>query len=1177
MELPKIQRITIPGARSPMRVADLTEDKNNVIWLSTNSGLYEGVLMSQKDEYHFKKILIQSSQDILPRVLGTDNENRLFVSTTHGPFLQIQQGVVNKFERVSGIQYPYSIIFDNENNAWVGNPNGLWSYKRVDVNQPSNFNLDQTFNSDPLNAFSLNNNVIKSIYKDDTGVIWVGTNGGGINKFDPSRKPFYHFGTDFNRNGNQYKKIRSILEDSEENIWVGTEGGGLFLQTCKNGDCQGYQHFQSVGNASNVFSLHEVREGDQKLIYAGSQHVPYLQKISLSSNQAIEIEEFANIPGPVFTILQDKNLNIWLGTYNQGLSRWIPQQVGNYDKKLFLQNGDQKSGLKSNIIRKLLEDSQGNIWIGTGNGLSMIKEPQTMNGIPEILTFLYDKEDPTSISHNYILDIYESKAGEIWVGTFGGGLNCLLSINDNGTAQFKRYTEKNGLPNNVIKNILEDNEGNLWLSSNRGLSKFNPIEESFQNFTTSDGLQASEFLEGASFKKRNGELLFGGVNGFNVFDPDEIKINQIPPKLRFTKLLVHNQEVKPAQKINGRVLLSESISTCESITFKYQQNDFSIEFSALHYAAPEKNRYAYKLEGYHEDWVMTNADKRFATFTNLPHGEYTLFVKASNGDNIWTEQPIALGISITPPWWLTWYSYLAYSALIALSLWLFRRYTVISTHEKHRLTLEHIEREKLEELNQMKLRFFTNISHELRTPLTLIIAPLEHILEKRKNLSPEKLQQQYHYMYKNAKYLLRLVNQLLDFRKLDGGRQNLRVGKGNIVNFIRETTEPFQFLASKKKIEFDIVNTDNNIYTYFDPDVIEKVIYNLLSNAFKFTPNGGAITIQLVEKNLQQKNLLKPYIEIRVKDSGPGISKQKVKKVFQRFYKESSKEQNKDGAGIGLAHTKSLVELHHGQIKAETINGEGACFIIQLPQDKKSYLKSEIDQFYLERFQGTSDPLEYLVAEPIAEEIFEYSTNTSFENREEHLPLLLFIDDNRDIRMFVRETFNNDFRIIEAENGEDGFEVALSSLPDIIVSDIMMPKKSGIELCTELKTNSLTSHIPVVLLTAKSAKEDELVGFQTGADAYVVKPFKAEVLRAQLMSIYLQREKLREAFRREIIMEPEDVTVTSADEEFLTNAMSIIEEHMSNSEFNVEALVKEMHISRSKLYLKLKGAYRVIY
>ena len=1057
-----------------------------------------------------------------------------------------------------------SILAEGEDQVWVGTYTGLLEFK---LGQRGTIpELIETFNPVAENPYSLNKNVIKALEKDRSGIIWVGTSGGGLNKFDPRRKPFYHFGQNLRREGNRYTEIRSMLEDSYGNLWIGTEGGGLFWYP---GDAAAgpYTEFASIASSASVFALEEIEENGQSYLLVGSEDMPTLRKLSISADGVEESELVAGMFGSVFSILQDQQGIVWIGTYNKGLERWLPKEGGGYTREWFTkQTGD----LANDIVRRVFEDANGNIWIGTAKGLHKIEAGETSKEDPKITLYQNSEEDSRSLSHNYVLDIFESSAGYLWIGTFGGGLNQLVYEEDGRGAYFKRYWEKDGLPSNTIKGILEDEVGQLWLSGNGGLSRFDPETETFQNYSITDGLQSAEFFEAAKAKRSDGSLLFGGVNGFNAFLPQSIQENTHQPKVVFTRLLVHNHEVVPNEAVNGEIILEQSITESEKLELAYRQNDFSIEFAALHFADPKKNEYAFKLEGYHDDWIEVGAEKRYATFTNLRHGNYTLLVKASNADRVWEPEPARLQIRIKPPFWLAWPAYILYAAIFVGALWLFRRYTIIDVQEKHRLTLEHMEREKLEELNQMKLRFFTNISHELRTPLTLVISPLEFILEKGKTLSSDNLQQQYHYMYKNAKYLLRLVNQLLDFRKLDQGSLNLRVRRGDIRSFIENVTQPFQFLANKKSIDFDMGQSETDIYTFFDPDLIEKIMYNLLSNAFKFTPAGGAVRVEVKEKYLQNKSGKEPFVEIQVQDDGIGISRSQLKKIFERFHKGENKKMNKDGAGIGLAYTKSLVELHHGAISVQSVKGNGSCFTVILPMEKSAYLKSEIEQGKIEQFQADSDPLEYLVAEPVAE-LSATSIGMNSMEQEKELPLLLFVDDNADIRSFIKEGFQNDFRIIEAEDGAQGHEVALSSLPDIIVSDVMMPNTDGIELCKRLKTNPLTSHIPIVLLTAKSADEDELEGLRTGADAYVVKPFKLDILRAQLMNIYRQRERLKQRFRQEVLLQPEEITVTTADEEFLKRAVSIIEDHMSDSEFNVEALVKEMYLSRSKLYLKLKA------
>lgn len=1169
----QILRLTIADRLESNIVHAIAEDKSGNIWLGTRLGLYRCIVGDQKGDFEFEYITVdRNPYPPQVRSLQIDNNGRLVVGTIAGLFYQTKQGNDIAFESISDIPNQQAITVDDQGKIWTGTYQGLLCFEAED--RTSLPQLDATFTIEEENPNSLNKNVIKSLFKDKTGIIWVGTNGGGLNRFDPARKPFFHFGQNLRSNGNRYKAIRSLLEDSYGNLWVGTEGGGLFWQSA-SGHNKNYDQFQSLGATASVFALAEVTENGQQFVYVGSEDQPSLQKIRITPSGPKEVSSVQGHTGSVFTLLQSRDSSLWVGTYNQGLSRWVPKDDGSFDLTFFRNTDNANKGLLSNIIRKVYEDRKGNIWIGTAEGLNLIEAKETQKAEPEILRFQNMKDDPRSLSHNYILDIYESGSGLLWIGTFGGGLNKLTFDAGYKDVSFTRYLESDGLSNNAVKGILEDVEGNIWLATNGGLSKFSNETESFQNYNINDGLQDNEFLEGASTIRANGELLFGGVNGFNSFHPENIGADRAIPEVVLTKLSVNNKEVKPGEKIHGRVILSKSISLSQDISLKYSQNDFSIEFAALHFSAPRQNRYAFKLEGYHKDWIEVGSDKRDATFTNLPYGDYTLYVKASNGDNLWTPRATQLKIVIQPPFWLTWYAYAFYALLLIVALWLFRRYTVISIHEKHRLMLDQMEREKLEELNQIKLRFFTNISHELRTPLSLIIAPLEYILEKGKAISSEKLQQQYHYMYKNSMYLMRLVNQLLDFRKLDQGSLNLRVGKADIISFIRETTEPFQFIASKKNINFSVGHADQTIYTFFDPDVLEKVLYNLLSNAFKFTPEEGKISVEVAEKELQipgknKRKTTAQFIEIKVSDSGSGISKKKLKKVFERFYKEGEKKENKDGAGIGLAHTKSLIELHHGTIEVKSGKGEGAHFIVNLPKEDRSYLKSEIDQKQIDGFKATSDPLEYLVTDPISE-VDISGIGMDFEEREEKLPLLLFVDDNSDIRRFIKEGFENDFRIIEAEDGEKAYEIAISSLPDIIVSDVMMPNMSGIELCEILKTNSLTSHIPIVLLTAKSTADDQLLGLQTGADAYISKPFKIDILRTQLLNIYLQRERLKQRFRQEVILQPEEITVTSADEEFLKRAMTIVEEHMSDSDFNVEALVKDMFISRSKLYLKLKA------
>ena len=574
--------------------------------------------------------------------------------------------------------------------------------------------------------------------------------------------------------------------------------------------------------------------------------------------------------------------------------------------------------------------------------------------------------------------------------------------------------------------------------------------------------------------------------------------------------------------------------------------------------------------------MYTSSNKRFATYTNLQPGQYTFLVKASNNDGVWDETPSKIMITVIPPFWRTNWAYAFYSALILGMLFAFRRFTVIRTTKKHQLELEHFEKEKNEEVNRIKLEFFTNISHEFRTPLTLIKGPLEYLQKKGESLDSKKVQEQYNLMHKNTDYLLRLVNQLLDFRKLDRGKMNLILGEANLVAFLKEVGEPFQFLSFKKNINFQILSELKEINCWFDMDAIEKIINNLLSNAFKFTPNNSSIKVEIIDGKdfISPKREEIPNIEnsviIKVSDTGPGIPSHRIKHIFERFYVEvgSKRMKTSEGTGIGLSFTKNLVELHKGGIDVESEIDKGTTFYIWLPKNKEAYLNVEGVSFYEQEESKTF--ISQVNAESHAVGVLDEIVDQNLSRSRSKLPLLLVVDDNPDIRAFVKQGLGDKFEIYEAENGQKGLELANKLMPNIVITDILMPIMDGIEFCDKLKTAQETSHIPVVMLTAKTSNEWEIEGLKTGADAYIRKPFDMDVLELRLLNILKLREEFRKRFNRDITLIPNEVEVTSADDKFLNKAIEIVEKHMMNSDFSVELLVKEMSLSRSNLYLKIK-------
>ncbi|MFD2587352.1 two-component regulator propeller domain-containing protein [Croceitalea marina] len=1142
-------------------IYDIFEDSEKRIFVGGSGGLYQ---MARDENGHIYFKLMNESfglEEQTVTCINQDNLGRLIIGTNQGFYIQEKRNGHSKLKKIAKGQFN-SILIDKKGHIWAGSNQGLLQFANSPLKDIPT--LVNQFVYSPYDESSISKNIIKSLYTDNTGIIWVGTNGGGINKFDPERKKFTTIQKTMHPNSLSYDKIRAMYEDSKGTLWVGTEGGGLNMQVLSK-DGISKKKFKNFQRVSKPFALTEIGEPGNKKLLIGVEGSPGLYKVDIEDSENItdnDIVPFHEVNQSVFAILEDKDKTLWIGTYGAGLQRWIKKDDG-YKIDIFMSNiGDAKS-ISSNIIRNIYEDVKGNIWIGTGDGLCRLDLGEKNKNNPNFKVFKNRKDDKNSLSHNYILSMYESEKGDFWVGTFGGGLNKLTIQNKKVT--FKSYSESNGLPNNVIKGILEDSEGSLWLSTNQGISKFCPKEETFKNYDVNDGLQSNEFQELACLKRANGQMLFGGVNGFNTFFPEDIEENSFRAETIITNLSIFNKEINVGEKIGGRVLLNEPISNTDQIELKYRENNFSFAFAALHYAAPQKNQFAYMLEGFDEEWITTTSDKRFATYTNLAPGSYTLKVKASNNDGLWDDSPTALKIKVIPPIYRTNVAYAFYGLLILGLLWWFWRYTFIRTTEKHQLQLEHIEKEQSEELQRVKLEFFTNISHEFRTPLTLIKGPLEYLQKNAGSLDQETVDEQHTLMHKNTNYLLRLVNQLLDFRKLNQGKMRLVVRNTDVISFIKEVVEPFQFLAHKKAIHLNINTKHRSLITWFDHEALEKIMNNLLSNAFKFTPENGHIVTSIHKETINEQN----HLVLRVKDSGTGIEKDKLNDIFQRFYVEKDENQvNPEGMGIGLSFTKDLIELHQGSIKVISEQGKGTEFIVILPMNKDAYenvkgitCKESTDSDFLVRSSETES-----FAIGLNDELADENLSKSRSKQ----PVLLIVDDNADIRSFIKQSLKDSYTIYESENGKQGLETANEILPNIILSDVVMPMMDGIEFCNLIKTKEETSHIPVVMLTAKSSEESKLEGLKSGADDYLTKPFNMEMLKLKLANIVKQRNELRKRFNRNIAIQPSEVTVTSTDEKFLSQAMEIVEKHMMNTDFNVEMMVKEMGLSRSNLYLKFK-------
>jgi signal transduction histidine kinase/DNA-binding response OmpR family regulator len=781
-------------------------------------------------------------------------------------------------------------------------------------------------------------------------------------------------------------------------------------------------------------------------------------------------------------------------------------------------------------IRALEEDREGKIWIGThGGGLAVLH--------PGDGRFTFYNQDSSGLPIDKIHALRCDSRGRMWVGTYGGG----LSVFDKASGQFTNYTEKDGLANTTIYQIVEDADAHIWVSTNTGISCFDPETKSFRNFTGLNGLQNSNFVHGSGLRLADGEILFGGLQGFNYFYPSRLRVNRNVPEVVLTDLQVANKSVLPAKGAP----IQDQISVADEIRLEYKQN-FALSFVALNYTLPKQNHYAYKLDGFDKEWNFTDAVNT-ARYTNLDPGEYLFRVKASNNDGVWSKEERAIRIYVRPPFWRTVYAYLFY-VLAAGGLLLYSRYRGVSKmRRKFQLERERAEVRRMQELDRMKLKFLTNLSHEFRTPISLIMGPTEELLsDERSKDSKDKL----FMIRRNARRLLNLVNQLLDFRKMEEQELRLLLAEGELVAFVRDVVSSFMDLSGRKHIQLDFVCGLSSLYVSFDGDKLERILFNLLSNAFKFTLEGGRISVVLDIADEGGNR----WVSIVVKDTGVGIPADQLSLIFDRFFQHATEDGVlNQGTGIGLSITKEFVRLHGGTISVESAVGQGSVFTVLLPlRAVESTVKPGFEGSNAET--GVEGEEEIWVAEgPAAGE----------------RPRVLLVEDNEDFRSYLRDNLRTYYHIMEASNGKEGWQRALAGHPQLIVSDISMPNMDGIELSKKLKGDKRTCHIPIILLTALTGDAQQVAGLETGANDYITKPFNFEVLHSKIRNLLELRRNLKTTYTRQIqVLQPE-VEIQTEDERLLQAIVRCLEEHIASPQLSVEFLSREVGMSRSKLYSKV--------
>ncbi len=1226
------------------RIWSIYEDYTGVLWVGTyGSGLNRFDRKSNsfiRYENKPQNPISLSGNFVLS--IYEDRSGELWIGTNNG---------LNLFERESNSfkHYQYdpenpnslsgksitSIREDHSGMLWIGTGGGgLNLFDRQN-------NSFKRYKNDLKNTSSLSNNIVWTICKDRSGSFWVGTWGGGLNLFNRQNNSFERFQHDAqNSNSLMGDFVISIYEDRSGVLWVGTLSSGLNILNRESNSIRYYQQTLQIPKSllgNNVNCIVEAQSGMLWISTFGEglscfdrngksfkrYHNDPMNPKSLSHNNVhciyedrsgelwIGTEEGLNVfnrqnaffksyqhsskdpkslsYNTVYSIHEDRSGFLWVGTYRGGLNL-LDRRTDSFIS--YQHNSKSPNSLSNNSVTCIYDDHTGALWIGTENGLNLFNRQDH-----SFIRYQQDPENSNSLSNNSINCIYEDLSGAMWIGTGGGGLNRL----DRSTGSFKHFRENDGLLNDVVYGILEDGSGRIWISTVKGISRLDPETGEFRNFDVSDGLSSNEFNFNGYCKTRDGLMYFGSINGITAFHPDSIKDDPFIPPIVITDLLLFNKPVEVGANYNGFVL-PQSILTSNEVTFSYQENVFTFDFSALCYVNPEKNKYAYRLEGFDKEWIYTDAKRHFATYTNLDPGTYMFQVKGSNHDFVWNNEGRTLKVVITPPWWKTIWAYIGYAFVFIGLLYTIRRFEKNREKLKHQAELEHVEAEKLREIDQLKSHFFANISHEFRTPLTLILGPIQKWLGKADPIfslhgradetsgtlkelrsviisRDKEIRKDLTIAERNTRQLLNLVNQLLDLSKIDAAKMNLRATKGNIVSFVKWITMSFESRTEQKGINLQFISEQGEIELYFDRDKMTKILTNLLSNAFKFTGEGGSITVSITHLPFVNGVREVEAAVIIVKDTGIGIREEELPKLFDRFYQvDSSHTREHEGTGIGLALTKELVEIHHGKIKVKSKVGEGSEFILELPVGKKHLSNNE---FIEEKETGDAIYLKKYDHPPASGEMHSSnitSANSSSKITQNYIEIngekeiILIVEDNADVRSYIKDSLGDGYLVEEASNGEQGIEKAKEIIPDLIISDVMMPKMDGNELTRRIKTDERTSHIPVILLTAKSAQENKLEGLETGADDYLTKPFDPKELTVRITNLINLRKKLYEKFSGEnIISRKVGKKLSSIDEKFLNKSLEIVENHLPEEDFSIEEFGKEVGMSRQQLNRKIRA------
>lgn len=1034
-----------------------------------------------------------------------------------------------------------SILLDRLGQMWIGTVNG--GLNRFDQKHGEFYGYEH----EPGNNRSLSQRTVSALCEDRQGNLWIGTHRGGVNLYSPSMNKFQLFRSKNSHNSLSYNDVRAFLEDDDGKIWIGTDGGGISVYNSHTDQFKQYRHDpHNPRSLSSDAVLHIYRDSQQRLwisTWGGG-----LNLFDPKNDAFIRFKHNPNDPNSISSnyvqqVIEDKDGDLWVGTYYGGLLRFNPS-TKTFGR--FTQGRDEQHKIYGVNVSALMEDHLGRLWISTDDG-GLNCYDSRMGYIRHYFT---EEERVPDIRVLYV-----DSQNRLWLGQRG------LYLFHEEKQAFEPFILAQGLKDEFIRSMIEDSSKGLWISTLNGIIRMDPSTGTTRNYNVYDGLQDYEFEPNAVLKSSDGKLYFGGINGFNIIDPHRLPHNETPCRVYITGFQLFNTPVQPGQPKSP---LKWDIEFTKEIELSYKQSSFSLTFAALNYHASKNNSYTYRLEGFDTDWMDVTHDRK-ASYTNLSPGKYRFHVKAANNDGVWNEAATALDIVIHPPVWGTWWFRIGSAA--ALAIICFQLYLT-----KRKRVLRKIEAKKKVEIYKTQLQFFTNISHEFRTPLSLISGPLEQLIKQPGKHEQENL----HLIQRNTERLVSLVDELIDFRKVEDGALQLSAMPTFMDRFVEEICDEFQLFAANKSINFGFQRSGESLEGWIDRQIAEKILLNLLNNAFKYTPEGGKITVTVLgskhtfvprfanEVAVGQPYKAHRYFTFCISDTGIGISAGSIQHLFERYYRTS---EHHLGSGIGLAFVKSLALLHRGHINVYSESNRGTEILVSLPCGYDDFAKNERWESRLReptiRLDSIRSALPHAGDNPVIDP-------PEFENPSISKPTILLIDDNEELRGFLSRCLVENYHILSASNGEEGLSMAIEHQPDAIISDVMMPIMNGIALCQCIKSDEATQHIPFIMLTAKVAEKAQISGMDSGADFYFPKPLNIELLKLTLRNLFQGRNILSKWTLKARDAHLNASARTEEDRLFVDKLQAVIESEMDNPDLNVDFLCAKMGLSRTPLYQKTK-------